>query len=415
MRSEVFHSSKKIADGKKLLQERCADGSIDERELELIETFLEERIATQPTFGGARYMEYASGITKIRRAKYLTIPWYELDHSTLIQMISDYKTLPIRDFYKNGKMYELDHGYAQNTLNSDLRALVTWMFWLSENGYIDVSQEQIKKIKIPKYQPKRINRESVYSEEDIAKLVEIGTPMEKCIVWMHYETGARANEICDLRWCDIEWRNKSAMVSIRDSKEDQIRYAPVALSIPHLITWRNMYPGKPEGENFVFLNSYNKPLKYAVYTRILKNIQFTRRDGCRIRRMPAFTSHDLRRWRVTNLLIQGVSRSAVCTQMWGSTKTVYDSAYSQFSTEDLYSEIEALYGIKEKTAKQKPLDMIYCPACLSLCSPGIRYCPQCGKALADDAVNELELIKSEIKRSPEFLRELQEIVRSQIR
>lgn len=100
----------------------------------------------------------------------------------------------------------------------------------------------------------------------------------------------------------------------------------------------------------------------------------------------------------------------MCTQMWGSTKTVYDSGYSQFSTEDMYSEIEVLYGIREKTAKQKPLDMIYCPACLTLCSPGIRYCPHCGKALADDAGSELETIKAEIKKSPEFLRELHKLL-----
>lgn len=410
MKSENYHSSKTISYGKELLQKRCADGSIDERELQLIEAFLEERIATQSRFGGAKYVEYVSGITHIRRAGYLTTPWYQLTHQDLIRMVSDYKNLPIRKFSRDGVMRELKHGYAVNTLNTDLRALVTWMFWLSENGHIDITEEQIKKIKIPKYQPKRINRESVYSEEDIAKLVEIGTPMEKCIVWMHYETGARPNEICDLRWSDIEWRNKSAQVRIRDSKEDQIRYAFTALSLPHLIAWRNMYPGKPEGENFVFLNNYQEPLKYAVYTKILKNLQFTHRDGIRIRRMPAFTPHDLRRWRVTNLYIQGASRSTVCKQMWGSTKTTYDSGYSQFSTEDMYSEIEVLYGIREKTAKQKPLDMIYCPACLSLCSPGIRYCPQCGKALADDAVSELETIKAEIKKSPEFLRELHKLL-----
>ena len=412
MKSEQFHTSKTIAYGKDLLQRRCDEGSIDQRELELIEAFLEERIATQPRFGGAKYVEYVSGITHIRRAGYLRVPWYELDQPKLIKMVSDYKNLPIRKFSREGVMRELSHGYAQNTLNTDLRALVTWMYWLSENGHIQLSENQISKIKIPKYQPKRINRESVYSEEDIAKLVEVGTPMEKALVWMHYETGARPNEICDLRWSDIEWRDRSAMVKIRDSKENQIRSAFVSISIPHLITWRNMYPGKPEGENFVFLNSYGAPLKYAAYVKLLKSLQFTHRDGMRIRRMPEFTPHDLRRWRVTNLYIQGVSRSAVCTQMWGSTKTVYDSGYSQFSTEDMYSEIEVLYGIREITAKQKPLDMIYCPACLTLCSPGIRYCPQCGKPLASEAVNELEKIKAEIKKSPEFLRELAALLSS---
>lgn len=412
MKSELFHSSKTVASGLSLLQARVDDGSINEKEQQLIRSFLSERMATQSTFGGARYIEYVSGLTHIRRAGYLTVPWYELTKESLIQMISDYKNLPIRRFSRAGKMSVLSHGYSVNTLNCDIRAFLTFCSWLSENGHISVTEKDIKKIQVPAYQPKRINRESVYSEDDIAKLVEVANPMLKCMVWMHYETGARPNEICDLRWSDIEWRDKSAMVKIRDSKESQIRSAFVSLSIPHLIIWRNMYPGKADGENYVFLNAWGDPLKYATYSKLLRDLQFTRRDGTSVRRMPAFTPHDLRRWRVTNLYIQGVSRSAVCTQMWGSTKTVYDSGYSQFSTEDMYSEIEVLYGIREKTTKQKPLEMIYCPACLTLCSPGIRYCPQCGKALDGDAVSELETIKAEIKKSPEFLRELAALLSS---
>lgn len=416
MRCEQFHSLKTVDNGKAILRKRVADGSIDERERQLIMEFLAERMAIAKRFGGAKYVGYCSTITHLRRAQYITVPYYQLTKADLHQAIADYKRLPVRKFHSSGRLEILDKTYAQNTLSTNLKELKLWLLWLAENNIIEIPVSEIRKIEPPVYQPKKIDAESVYSEPMIAELVEPAPVMVKALIWSHYETGARGNEICDLRWGDIEWRSKSALITIRDTKEDQLRKALISMhSVQHLLAWRNMYPGDPRGEAHVFLNSENKNLTYPSIEKIYHNLQFETKGKKKIRRMPKFTVHDVRRWRTTNLYRQNVSRSTVCKMLWGSTKTKCDSGYSQFSTGDMHSELEVLYGISEIRDTQKPLQPNYCPACGTLNAAGIRFCGSCGRCLSDDAADQLSSVELSIRQSPEYLAALQEYIREEVK
>lgn len=218
-----------------------------------------------------------------------------------------------------------------------------------------------------------------------------------------------------MRWSDIEWRNKSALVTIRDTKENQLRHALISMhSINHLLAWRNQYPGDATGENYVFLNFEGTPIHYRSLVKLYEGLQFEKQGKKKIRRMPKFTPHDVRRWRTTNLYRQGTSRSTVCTMLWGSTKTTCDSGYSQFGAGDMYSELEVLYGISETTDTQKPLQPNYCPACGTLNAAGIRFCGQCGRSLSEEATQHLTTVEIDLRKSPEYLEALREYIKSEI-
>lgn len=416
MKCEEFHSSKTIEYGKDLLQRRVDEGVIDEKEQKLLLQFLESRIGECRSFGGAKYVEYVSGLTHFRRAGYLQVPWYAASNQELIGAIADYKKLPIRQFTRDGRMRILNHGYADNTLNTDLRAVVTWLFWLSDSGIIQMTRQEIQKIKIPTYKPKKLRKESIYSEQMISKLVEPADTMMRAMVWTHYETGCRSNELCGLNWQDIEWRDKAACVHIHDTKTDKERSAFVSMhSVSYLRQWMEMYPGIPKGDNPVFINDIQTRMLYSVYLRDLKKLQFKYVNGKRVRRMPEFSPHDLRRWRATNLFRQGVSRSTVCNQLWGTTKTTYDSVYSQFNEEDAYSEMEVIYGIKDKTDIQKPLPPNYCPICGKLNPAGQRFCGSCGFALQEDAQKDVTVVETAVAMSPQYMTMVQQYIRDEVR
>lgn len=408
MLSVDFRSSKTMAYGNQLIDSRTAAGYIDEKEKEIILQFLTERIATAERFGEAKYVSYISNLTHFRGC-YLSKPYYQTTKYDLLTAVSDLKNKPIRERSGN-HIRELEKKYAPNSISKTLTELKLFFHFLSDNGYTDISEKEIARIKTPGYKPKKIDPKNVYSEPMIAELVEQAPPMLKALIWTHYETGCRSNEICDLRWQDIEWKSKSATVTIRDSKQGQLREAYISMnSIQYLLTWRNMYPGEAEGMNYVFLDSMNDYISYHTLLRMYKKLQETKPN------MPKFTPHDLRRFRTTNLKRQGVSRSALTTMLWGSENTRCDAGYSQFGPQDAISEMEVLYGIKERTDTQKPLQPNYCPACGTLNAAGIRFCGSCGRCLSDDAADQLSSVELSIRQSPEYLAALQEYIRAEVK
>lgn len=402
-----FCSSKTISYGQTLLDKRLRAGHIDEKEKEIILAFLTERIATAERFGDAKYVSYISNLTKFR-ACYLPKPYYDITKNDLLQAVSDLKNRPIRDRVGD-KIVERPQKYKPNSISKTLTELKLFFVFLSENGYADISTKDISRIKSPGYKPKKLDAKDVYSEPMIAELVEQAPPMLKALIWTHYETGARSNEICDMRWQDIEWRSKSAKVIIRDSKQSQLREAYISMnSISHLLAWRNMYPGDADGMSYVFLNQKGDYISYHTLRTMYRKLQESR-EG-----LPPFTPHDLRRFRTTNLKRQGVSRSALTTMLWGSENTRCDAGYSQFSADDAISEMEVLHGIKEQTDTQKPLQPNYCPRCGTLNAAGIRFCGQCGSSLSADAINSMNSLESDLRQSPEYLSALQEYIRKEV-
>ncbi|HJJ96799.1 MAG TPA: tyrosine-type recombinase/integrase, partial [Methanocorpusculum sp.] len=278
MLTEEFHSSRSIQYGQNLLQTRVNKGTIDSQEQELILKFMENLIAHRESFGGGRYVDYISTLTHFRRALYITKPWYLLEYDDIISAIAQYRKTPIRRFNYRGDMEIQQKKYSTNSLKQKIRIIRLFLQWLSENKIISIPVSDLLKIKIPTYTPHKIDEDRVYSEKMIAQLVEPAPLMLKAMIWTHYETGTRADEICDLRWKDIQWRNRSAVITIRVTKTNQElqRTAHISMnSVSQLLAWRNEYPGDPTGENYVWLNQEGKPLKYNTYERKLKDLQFT--------------------------------------------------------------------------------------------------------------------------------------------
>ena len=400
MRSEEFHSYHHKSDAVKLIEKRLQDNSIDEKEAQLINKFLTEKESCSASFSGSRHVMYASIITKLRMLDYLTVPWYIIDRDTYLKLVSDIKTSPRRELV-NGKVVYLDKVYAQNTSSGILKAMVCWLSWLSERGEISLTKEEIRAVKIKGYTPKAITRENIYSEKMVAELLQHANTMERAMFWTAYETGARPSEVCDIRWGDITWKDKSAVVLIRDTKCNQRRTAYITMaSIAPLREWRNMYPGLAEGEAPAFVMSNGEKVKYGYYITRLRRLQFNP-DGSR--RMPHLTPHMLRNSRVTNLHVQGVSRSTICMQHWGTTNTNMDSVYSKFADSDAIAEFDSLYGISEKSEAQKPLGPNYCSFCGTLNTPSARYCSGCGRSLTESAEVDLNSVIESVQKSNKYM------------
>lgn len=383
---EEFHLCKTVVYGNRLLDRTLAEGHIDHREYDLIKQYLVEKSATSISFGGARYVDVCSTLTHLRRTQYCPDPWHQLTTPQVLQLFSDLKKLPMRKMSKEGKIIYQHTVYGQNTLKTKMRILKHFLHWMSANKIIDISVDTINKLSIPTYKPHKIDPNRVYTEQQVSTLVRhANSVMMQAMIWMHFETGCRPNEIVSVRWSDIAWKDQSAEVSITDTKQNQIRKAMISIqTLGYLIPWRNLYPGDPSGSNYIFLDQNGKYMSYLVYSNHLKRV-FTlanrsiKRSGGQP--LQKFSPHDIRRWRTTDLQRKKVSRPTIAMMLWGNVHTNTDSVYSQFNQADAISEMEVTTGIKSETPTQKPLSLNYCPACKTLHPSSTRFCSECGTAL----------------------------------
>lgn len=383
---EEFHRCKTVIYGNRLLDRTLAEGYIDQRENELIKQYLVELSATSISFGGARYVDVCSTLTHLRRTQYHQNPWYQITTSQTLQLFSDLKKLPMRKLSKEGKVIYQNTVYGQNTLKTKMRIIKQFLIWMSQNKIIDIPVETINKLSIPTYKPHKIDPNRVYTEQQVSTLVRhANSVMMQAMIWMHFETGCRPNEIVSIRWADITWKDKSAEVTITDTKQNQIRKAMISIqTLGYLIPWRNLYPGDPSGTNYIFLGQNGKFMSYLTYSNhlkrvfILANRSIEQSGGQQLQK---FSPHDIRRWRTTDLQRKKVSRSTIAMMLWGNVHTNTDSVYSQFNQADAISEMEVTTGIKSETPTQKPLALNYCPTCKTLHPSSTRYCSECGTTL----------------------------------
>lgn len=59
-------------------------GHIDDRKYDLL-LFLNERCATQNSFGEALFVTYASVLTHARKLQYVRRPWHELQYTDVLE------------------------------------------------------------------------------------------------------------------------------------------------------------------------------------------------------------------------------------------------------------------------------------------------------------------------------------------
>ena len=397
-----FHSSKSIAKGTAMLCKARDAGYIDDREYDLILLFLNERCATQNSFGEALFVTYASVLTHARKLQYVRRPWYELEYSDVLAMVNEYKFGGKRILAPDGQVVKTREMYARNTLNTTLKKIRVFLCWLSTRGDLDVLESEIRKIQVPTYQPRELKADDLYTERQIAIIVEHSSFELKALWWMLYETGCRPSECADIRWGDIEWRNKSAVVTIRDTKCSQTRRAFVSMhTLAYLLEWRNSYPGTPEGESFVFLNELGEHLSYrSMSARWDRSITAVNAAGVKMDNKGLYS---IRKSRISGLFRQGVSAAAIIDQHWKNKKTAMVETYSNFNSDDAVAELEVLHGIRDKSAQQQPLAPNYCPVCKTLNPAGNRYCAGCGNPLRAESAAVAEKVQTVLAANPQLM------------
>lgn len=96
------------------------------------------------------------------------------------------------------------------TLNTEITMIRAFLFWCVE--FRDLRENPASKIK-----PRQVLQKppSVYSETELAGMLQIAGPIEQALLLTLCYTGMREQEICHLAWADVDLKKKVLRVSAK--------------------------------------------------------------------------------------------------------------------------------------------------------------------------------------------------------
>lgn len=292
---------------------------------------LNKRLSAAPkpefvTLSKFRY-EYQNYIEKTRSPEYFRS--VKLSFKMLIGAIGDLplSAIKVRDLERFFMTVQQQAKYAAHlyyrTLKAAFNKAVEW-------GYlIENPVRKIKLTKIPRTLPVFVTK------SDLAKILEhTNNPMFKDLFYFAFHTGMRQNEITNLKWSAINFKDSVIKVQITDSfmtKNRRERIIPINNSLREVLD--NLYSQrkgdyvfhKPTGIRFNN-NHVSKSFKQAVRdAKLDERIKF----------------HDLRHGFASSLVQKGVSLYIV-KELLGHENQSTTQIYSHLQNRNLHEAVELL-------------------------------------------------------------------------
>jgi integrase len=123
---------------------------------------------------------------------------------------------------------------------------------------------------------RKVNEGNLATEEDIEKMLRFAVSYkEKAYLFLIFESGARPQEILDLRWKDIIFKDDYADVNLFSEKTKRQRPFPVNKARKYLWEWKQnyFYSDLKEGD-YVFPSRFSRdePMTSANGNKILRNM-----------------------------------------------------------------------------------------------------------------------------------------------
>lgn len=300
--------------------------------------------------------------------------------------------------------------YDQNTVELLKRLGKTFLRWV-HNGGNGETPEVLGCIHYK--QPKIDIRKEILSEEEIRRLVDAAERQrDRALIFVGYESGARAGEILSLRLRDVKLDRYGAVLLVKG--KTGTRRIRIIQSVPDLQMWLNMHSLKEDPDAPLWI-SRNGPKRHITKTRFGEVLlTCAKRAGIKKHVYP----HLLRHSRATHLA--NVLTEAQMREFFGWTKrSEVPAIYVHLSGRDVDATLLRHYGIEVREEKKtEHLRPVKCPRCMGESPVGAKFCLRCGMALSQEDITAhkepseiadelmMLLVKEFIRNEPEKLEKI---------
>ncbi len=288
--------------------------------------------------------------------------------------------------------------FKQNTIADHIIILKQFYGWAIENGYTDLPDRKIRRLKIPTKDTMTKEAADLLTPAEVKAMMDATLwSRDRALIMMLYEGGFRIGEMGTLAWKDVLMDQYGIVVNV-NFKTGKPRYVRLVMAREHLATWRNDYPFNPVGEALVFVNQHGRPLTHATVQKQLDRL--AERAGI----TKHITPHIFRHSRITHMITEGISESVIKLMMWGNITTPMFKTYAHLTGQDIDQEILRTYGIAQDGTKHRRarLEPRQCPHCQAVNGPSSNFCSTCGQSLTEEATESMEECLTIAKGSQEY-------------
>ncbi len=300
--------------------------------------------------------------------------------------------------------YTLKKGYSPSTYTK-IRQVLKYFFKVvyGNNEYYPEAVAWIKSKVSKDEQRKReqLSYEQFLTEDEIKLLIDTANTIQrKAFIAVAYETGARPEELLNIRIKDILFDNKGAKVILRGKTVERVTRVIAYVSL--LRQWLSVHPFKNDPNAYLWLSEASnhkwKPIGLRAAEKFFEETM--KRAG--IKKQTRL--YILRHSRATHLANK-LTEAQMCAYFGWQLGTKVVQRYIHLAGVRTDDALLELAGVKvDKDTDSSPLKVRYCKRCNEMLSPNHDYCIRCGYSEKDaiaegsvsnelvDRINRLETI-----------------------
>lgn len=237
------------------------------------------------------------------------------------------------------------------------------------------------------------------TEEEVVRLIDASSTLQrKAFIAVGYETGARPEELLNIRIRDILFDSKGARIILRGKTGERVTRVIAYAAL--LREWLSIHPFRNDPDSYLWLSEATNHRYRPIGLRSAEKAfaETMKRAGIR----KSTRLYILRHSRATHLANK-LTEAQLCAYFGWSLGTKVVQRYIHLAGVNTDNVLLELAGIQIDRSSESILRVKYCKRCREQLSPNHDYCIRCGYSESDAADPEL---KERIDRLEAVLSEL---------
>lgn len=258
------------------------------------------------------------------------------------------------------------------------KMFVTWLIDSDHNPSLNAAK--ISKIKI-NFSLVMKSESDILTGDELKAIYQAARNLrDRAFLEVLYDTGGRINEICTLKWSQIEFSGNKTMVTVKSKTEKQ-RKIPLFTSSTTLKNWMKQCPGGIDPKAYVFFGRLSDRFKAISYNTAYRIVKAAAKDAGLAKNVHP---HIFRHTRITDLLRLGFPEQDIKMVMWGSVTSEMLKVYAHLTPTDAVNSLYRGFGIDTDDEYSRVHAVVTpktCPKCFEINSADDMFCSMCGNSL----------------------------------